>query len=73
MGRRAEIGRLYRRVGPDPVGHVGRDDLAVDEHGNAVGEIEHDAHVVLDHDEGASLRDRADQVDRRRRFLRVQR
>src|SRR5208282_1664362 len=37
------------------------DDLAIHQHGNAVGKVENDAHVVLDHDQGAALADLADQ------------
>ncbi len=35
--------------------------MAVHQHGNAIGEAEHDAHVVLDDDEGLALGQSPDQ------------
>jgi hypothetical protein len=41
----------------DPGRNVAGDDLPIDQYGNTVGEVKHDAHVVLDHDQGAALAD----------------
>ena len=59
----AEVGVLHRPVGADVRGRTGGDDLAIDQHGDDVGQVEHDAHVVLDHDEGLALGHAADQRD----------
>ena len=45
-------------------GVPGGDDLAIDQHRNAVGQTEHHAHVVLDDQQRAALGQAADQRDR---------
>jgi hypothetical protein len=46
------------------VRRVGRDHLAIDQHRDAVGQAEHHAHVVLDHQQRLAHRHFADQRDR---------
>ena len=46
------------------LGPVAGDHLAVDQHRDAVGEAEHDAHVVLDHHQRLAFGHVADQLDR---------
>ena len=50
--------RVLRHGGVWPL----RQHLAARQHGDGVGEIGDDGHVVLDHQHGAVLRDRADQL-----------
>src|SRR5438270_828981 len=64
-----EIGSLHRSVSSNALGRVRRNDFAVHEHRNPVGQIEDDAHVVLHNDERAILRYGADQRDGVGRFV----
>ena len=48
----AEIGLPHLRIGPDRLRRAGRDDAAIDQNGDAVGEREHRLHVVLDQQDG---------------------
>jgi hypothetical protein len=50
----------------DPGRNIASDDLPIDQHGNAVGQIEDNVHVMFDHDQGAALADLADQRHRAR-------
>src|SRR5690349_2718638 len=60
---RPEIGLLHGGVAADGSGRIRGDDLAVDQHGDAVGEAEHHAHVVLHHEQRLGFRHTADQLD----------
>ncbi len=62
--RSSKIGFLHRSVAADVLRRVAGDDFAVHQHRYPVGEIEHHAHVVLDHDQGLALAHLADQFHR---------
>src|SRR5450830_649514 len=68
MARLAQISRLHGGVGADRRRGVASDHLAVDQHGNLVGQAEHHAHIVLHHQQGFTDRDFADQFHRCIRF-----
>src|SRR6185312_1305520 len=56
----AEVSLLHRGVAADLLRRAARDDLAIHEHRDAIGQIEHHPHVVLDHEQrlaGAHLPD----------------
>src|SRR5437764_14301647 len=48
----AEIDRLHARIARDLLRRALDEQFAVDQHRDAVGEREHDVHVVLDEDDG---------------------
>ena len=53
----AEIGHAHAGMVSDLVRGSGRDDAAADQNRNAVGEREHDVHVVLDQEDGVASLD----------------
>ena len=57
----SQIGFLHGAAGADLRRRAGGDHLAIDQHGDRVGEVEHHAHVVLHHDQRLALRHAADQ------------
>ncbi len=59
-----EVGFLDLGIVADLVRRTRGDDGAVDEHRDAVGQPEDDAHVVLDDHQGAPLAHLADEIDR---------
>ena len=60
---RAQVGLLHARIGAHRLGRVEGDHLAVDQHGDLVGQAEHHAHVVLDRQQRLAHGDLADQLD----------
>ena len=58
-----EIRFLHRAVGADLRRRSGGDHLAIDQHRDRVGEVEHHAHVVLHHHQRLALGHAADQRD----------
>ena len=62
--RLPEISFAHLIVFPDAGGRVGGDDAPVDQDRDAIGQIEDDVHVVLDHDERLALGNLPDQGDR---------
>ena len=64
---RAEVGLLHARIRAHGFGQVEGDHLAIDEHGDLVGEAEHHAHVVLHRQQRLAHRHLADQVHEARR------
>jgi hypothetical protein len=57
------VGDLHLAVRADRLGRVARDHLAVDHHGDAVGDAEHRVHVVLDQQHRVGALERAEQLE----------
>src|SRR5947209_3503507 len=64
MCRLSEIGFLDRGILAYALRRVAGDDLAIDKHGDAIGDAEHDAHIVLDHEQRLAFRHFAHERDR---------
>src|SRR5688572_33370867 len=65
----AKVGPAHFRVRPDLLGQAGGDDAAVDQHRDAVGELEHRVHVVLDQDHGLAALERGEELDHALRLV----
>src|SRR5262249_33938927 len=48
----AEIGLPHLGIGPDRLRRAGRDDAAIDQHRDAIGQREHRLHIMLDQQNG---------------------
>ncbi len=64
----AEIGSADFFILADRRWRVGRDDAAIDQHGDAVGEREYRVHVMLDQHDGDFLPQLMQQLHHARRF-----